>query len=118
RIGPDVIVAGERGLAGATGALPALVAAHLGWPCVDGVIRLSREEGELVVERRLRGGRREELAVPSPGVVTVAEHSCEPRYVSVRARRDAERRGHQAWSLADLGLAGESVRDAVRLRLG
>jgi electron transfer flavoprotein beta subunit len=118
RIGPDVIVAGERGLAGATGALPALVAAHLGWPCVDGVIRLSREEGELVVERRLRGGRREELAVPSPGVVTVAADSVEPRYVSVRARRDAERRGHQAWSLADLGLAGESVRDAVRLRLG
>jgi electron transfer flavoprotein alpha/beta subunit len=71
-----------------------------------------------VVERRLRGGRREELAVPSPGVVTVAADSAEPRYVSVRARRDAERRGHQAWSLADLGLAGESVRDAVRLRLG
>src|SRR5262249_10882995 len=36
RVAPDVVVAGERGLAGATGALPALVAAQLGWPCVDG----------------------------------------------------------------------------------
>ena len=86
-------VAGERGLAGATGALPALVAAHLGWPSVDGAIRLAREEDELVVERRLPGGRREELAVPCPGVVTVAADSVEPRYVSVRrpARRGAAR---------------------------
>ena len=108
RIAPDVVVAGERGLAGATGALPALVAAHLGWPCVDGAIRLGHEEGEIVVERRLRGGRREELAVPWPGVVTVTADSVEPRYVSVRARRDAARRGHETWSLADLGLAAET----------
>jgi len=117
RIAPDVVVAGERGLAGATGALPALVAAHLGWPCVDGAIRLGREEHELVVERRLRGGRREELGVPCPGIVTVAADSVEPRYVSVRARRDAARRGHETWSLADLGLTEGAVRAAVRLRL-
>jgi electron transfer flavoprotein beta subunit len=117
RIAPDVVVAGERGLAGATGALPALVAAHLGWPSVDGVIRLAREEDELVVERRLRGGRREELAVPCPGVVTVAADSAEPRYVSIRARRDGARRGHETWSLADLGLTEGAVRAAMRIRL-
>jgi electron transfer flavoprotein beta subunit len=117
RIAPNVIVAGERGLAGATGALPALVAAHLGWPSVDGAIRLAREEQELVVERRLRGGRREELVLPSPGVITVTGDSVEPRYVSVRARRDAARRGHETWSLADLGLTGGTVRAAVRTRL-
>jgi len=117
RITPDVVVAGERGLAGATGALPALVAAHLGWPCVDGAIRLAREEQELVVERRLRGGRREELAVPCPGVVTVTADSVEPRYVSVRARRDAARLGHEMWSLTDLGLTEGAVRAAVRIHL-
>jgi electron transfer flavoprotein alpha/beta subunit len=94
------------------------VAARLGWPCVDGAIRLAREESEIVVERRLRGGRREELAIPWPGVVTVTADSVEPRYVSVRARRDAARRGHETWSLADLGLTTETVRAAVRLRLG
>lgn len=118
RIRPDVIVAGERGLAGATGALPALVAAHLGWPCVDGAIRLGHEAGELVAERRLRGGRREELAVPCPGVVTVTADSVEPRYVSVRMRRDAARRGHEIWSLAELGLADDALRDTVKLRVG
>jgi electron transfer flavoprotein beta subunit len=118
RVGPDVVVAGERGLAGATGALPALVAAQIGWPCVDGAIRLSHESGQLVVERRLRGGRREELAIPCPGVVTVTADSVEPRYVSVRARRDAMRRGVETWSLADLGLTEPEIRAAVRLRLG
>ena len=117
RIAPDLVVAGERGLAGATGALPALVAARLGWPCVDGAIRLARGEHELVVERRLRGGRREELAVPLPCVATVAADSVEPRYVSVRSRRDAARRGHETWSLADLGLTPGEVRAAVRIRV-
>ena len=118
RIAPDVILTGERGLAGATGALPALVAARLGWPCVDGAIRLAREEGLIVADRRLRGGRREELAIPCPGVLTVTPDSVEPRYVSVRARRDAARRGHETWSLADVGLTAETVRAAVRLSVG
>jgi len=117
RIAPDVVVAGERGLAGATGALPALVAAHLGWPSVDGGIRLGREDGELIVERRLSGGRREELAVPCPAVVTVATDSVEPRYVSLASRRRAAARGHQVWALTDLGLTADGVRAAVRLRV-
>ena len=117
RIAPDLVVAGARGLAGATGAIPALVAAHLGWPCVGGAIRLAREESEIVIERRLRGGRREELAVPCPAVVAVAADSIEPRYVSVRARRAAARRGHEVWSLADVNLTPGTVRGAVRLRL-
>jgi electron transfer flavoprotein beta subunit len=117
RIGPDVVLAGERGLAGATGGLPALVAAHLGWACVDGAARVAREEQEILVERRLRGGRREELAVPCPAVVTVTADSVEPRYVSVGARRAAARRGHETWSLGELGLTPEVVRGAVRLRL-
>jgi electron transfer flavoprotein beta subunit len=117
RIAPDVVVAGERGLAGATGALPALLAARLAWPSVDGAIRLGRAERELVAERRLPGGRREELAVPCPAVVTVTGDSVVPRYVSVGARRAATRRGHETWSLADLQLTPEAVRAAVRLRL-
>jgi electron transfer flavoprotein beta subunit len=117
RIAPDVVVAGERGLSGATGALPALLAARLGWPSVNGAIRLGREERELVAERRMPGGRREELAVPCPAVVTVTADSVEPRYVSVRARRAATLRGHEPWSLADLALTTESVMAAVRLRL-
>jgi electron transfer flavoprotein beta subunit len=117
RLAPDLVLAGERGLAGATGALPALVAAHLGWPSVDSAIRLAREADALVVERRLSGGRREELAAPCPAVLTVTADSIEPRYVSVHARRRAATRGHRAWTLVDLGLTPDGVRAAVRLRV-
>jgi electron transfer flavoprotein beta subunit len=118
RIAPDLVVGGERGVAGATGALPALVAARLGWPLVDGADRLGREGDEVVAERRLRGGRREEVAVRCPAVATVTAGSAEPRYVSVRARREAAARGHEVWAPADLGLTAEAVRSAVRLHLG
>jgi electron transfer flavoprotein beta subunit len=117
RVAPDVLIAGERGLAGGTGALPALVAARLGWPCATGAIRVTHAAPELVVERRLRGGRREELAIPIPSVVTTVADSAEPRYVSARARREAACRGHETWSLADLGLDGDSIAAAVRLRV-
>jgi electron transfer flavoprotein beta subunit len=117
RVSPDVLIAGERGLAGGTGALPALVAARLGWPCATGAIRVTHAAPDLVVERRLPGGRREELAIPIPAVVTAVADSAEPRYVSARARREAARRGHETWSLADLGLDRDSVAAAVRLRV-
>jgi electron transfer flavoprotein beta subunit len=113
RIGPDLVLAGARGLSGATGALPALVGAHLGWPCVDGAIRVTGS----AVERRLPGGRREELVLSPPAIVTVTADSIEPRYVSVGARRAAARRGHEVWSLADLGLTPDAVRKMVRLRV-
>jgi electron transfer flavoprotein beta subunit len=118
RLAPDVVVAGERGLHGATGAVPALLAAELGWPLVDGAIRVGRDAAEMVAERRLAGGRREELAVPCPAVVSVRADSIEPRYVSVRARHAARHRGHDTWSLEDIGLTRETVLAAVRLRLG
>jgi electron transfer flavoprotein beta subunit len=118
RAAPDLVLAGERGLAGATAALPALLAAHLEWPLVDAAIRLGREDGELVVERRLSGGRREELALACPAVVTVTADSAEPRYVSVQARRGAARRGHATWSLEDLQLTSAAVRGWVRLHVG
>lgn len=117
RLGPDLVLAGERGLAGATGALPALVAAHLGWPLVDGAVRLAAEGEELAAERRLPGGRREEVIAPRPVVVSVPADAAEPRYVSVRARQAAAGRGHETWTPADLGLEAQAVRAAVRLRV-
>jgi electron transfer flavoprotein beta subunit len=117
RIGPDLVLGGERGLAGATGALPALVAAHLGWPIVDGALRLACEPAGIVAHRRLGGGRAEEVLAPCPAVVTLPADAAEPRYVSVRARRAAALRGHDAWTPTDLGFTTDGLRAAVRLRV-
>jgi electron transfer flavoprotein beta subunit len=115
RLGPDLVLAGERGLAGASGALPALVAARLGWPLLDGATRLAVDGSTLVAERRLGGGRREEVAAPCPAVATTPADAAEPRYVSVRARRVAAARGHETWTAADLGVAPESPGSPVRV---
>lgn len=117
RLAPDLVLAGARGLAGATGALPALLAAHLGWPLVEGALRLVPEGETLVAERRLPGGRREEVVALRPAVISVPADAAEPRYVSVAARRAAARRGHETWTPADLGLAAEAVQAGVRLRV-
>jgi electron transfer flavoprotein beta subunit len=116
-LAPAVVLAGDRGLEGATGVLPALVAAHLGWPCLDGALRVAGEPGAVVIQRRLEGGRREEMVAECPVVVTVTADSTEPRYVSVRARREAECRPIERWDLARLGIAPDVVSGWARLRV-
>jgi len=117
RLEPDLVLAGERGLEGGTGVVPALVAARLGWPCLDAAVRVAFEDGLVVVQRRLPGGRREEVAAEWPVVVSVARDAAEPRYVSVRARRAAERRTVECWDLASLGLDPATVRRWIRLQV-
>ncbi len=112
---PDLVLAGERGLEGATGMLPALVAARLGWPCLEGALHVAREPGAVVVERRLEGGRREEVEAGCPAVVTVTAESIEPRYVSVAARRRVASRGLERWGLDRVGTTADAVRRSVRL---
>lgn len=105
RLRPRLVVAGDRGLTGATGLVPALVAARLGWPCLEGALALAVEhEGRLLATRRAERGAREEVEAPLPAVVTVTADSAEPRYVSLRARRAVAPDTVETWSLTDLDL--------------
>ncbi len=113
-LAPELLLAGERGLEGATGMLPALVAVRLDWPCAEGALRVAREPGAVVIERRLPDGRREEVAADCPAVVTVTAESVEPRYVSVGARRRAAGRVER-WGLDRVGTTADAVRRLVRL---
>ena len=99
RRSPDVLVAGERGLAGATGALPALVAAHLGWPCVAGAIRLAREERALVVEHRRHrrlSNHRLRLPLRLPKVLRFHQPMDKPRKLLRHSRKNRKTSSHQA----------------------
>ncbi len=84
---------------------------------LEGALRLTHEPGGVLVERRLEGGRLEELGAECPAVVTVTDDSAEPRYVSVHARRRAGSRSLETWDLARLGLARDTVRAWTRLRV-
>jgi electron transfer flavoprotein beta subunit len=71
--GVDLVLCGDWSLDRGSGAVPAFLAAHLGAAqalgCVD--LTLTSTSGQLRVERRLDGGRRERLVVGAPAVVSV-----------------------------------------------
>ncbi|HEY2430823.1 MAG TPA: mycofactocin-associated electron transfer flavoprotein beta subunit [Acidimicrobiales bacterium] len=79
---PDVVVCGVWSLDRGSGAVPAFLAAELGAAQALGLISLTIGAG-LAAERRLDGGRRERLAVPTPAVLSVEGGSARLRRAPV-----------------------------------
>lgn len=70
---PDLVLCGDRSPDRGTGSFPAFLAAALDAAQVLGVVRVEADRrGQLLVHRRLDGGRREVLRVPFPAVMSVA----------------------------------------------
>ncbi|MEB3367207.1 mycofactocin-associated electron transfer flavoprotein beta subunit [Saccharopolyspora mangrovi] len=69
--GADLVLCGDRSGDGGTGATPAFLAAHLRAAQALGVVHLELEGDRLLAHRRLDGGAREVLRLPSPAVVSV-----------------------------------------------
>lgn len=80
--GSDLVVCGYASPDRGSGAVPAFLAHHLGWPQALGLTGLATETTpggpdhnggphRLVLERRLDGGRRERLALVPPGVLSL-----------------------------------------------
>lgn len=85
---------GDRGLQRASGAVPALLAAGLGWSAALGLVEGAPERAPeiagtevlpLEVIRRLERGRRERLAVRFPAVISVEAESVSLRRASLPA---------------------------------
>lgn len=68
---PDLVLCGDRSSDGATGATPAFLAARLGAAQALGVVELQTDGRAVLAHRRLDGGRREVLRLPTPAVVSV-----------------------------------------------
>lgn len=67
----DLIVCGDYSLDRGTGSVPAYLAAHLGAAQALGLVDVDPSSSPLRVVRRLDGGRREVLDVPTPAVLSV-----------------------------------------------
>ncbi|MGW1680921.1 mycofactocin-associated electron transfer flavoprotein beta subunit [Saccharopolyspora sp. NPDC002376] len=68
---PDLVLCGDRSSDGATGTTPAFLAARLGAAQALGVVKLETEGSRILAHRRLDGGSREVLRLPTPAVVSV-----------------------------------------------
>ena len=68
---PALVICGDRSALRGTGAVPALLAHHLGASQALGLVSLQFEAGAVIADRRLDGGWRERLRVTAPAVCSV-----------------------------------------------
>jgi electron transfer flavoprotein beta subunit len=68
---PDLVVCADRSADRGTGALPAFLAHELGAVQAPGLVCLELVDGDIIAERRLDFGRREQMRVPLPAVCSV-----------------------------------------------
>jgi electron transfer flavoprotein beta subunit len=92
--GAALVVCGDYSMDRGSGSVPSFAAARLGWAGACGLRELSvAGESSLLAVRRLDGGRREDLSVPLPAVVSVEAGNYPLRRASLRsliAARSAE----------------------------
>ena len=85
-LGPlRAVLCGDRSHERGTGELPAFLAHELGLPQALGLVRLDAVGDGLVGLRRLDGGWREELRIPTPAVCSVEGAGIVPRRASLPA---------------------------------
>ena len=90
--GADLVWCGDQGAIGGSGAVPALLAHHLGAAPVLGVVEVELAgNSELRALRRLDGGRRERLVTTLPAVVSVEGSTARLRRAALADALAAER---------------------------
>jgi electron transfer flavoprotein beta subunit len=99
--GARYVLCGDASLDRGSGSVPAFVAATLGYAQALGLTAVAPEGGQLRVERRLDGGRREQLRLQAPAVLSIQ--------AGLRLRRA---------SLAGVLAAREASIEAVHLPVG
>jgi electron transfer flavoprotein beta subunit len=88
---PALVICGDRSADRGTGAFPAFLAHELGAAQALGLVDLRPDDGGVLAERRLDGGRRERLRVPRPAVCSVEGAGVRLRRASLPAALAAGR---------------------------
>ena len=106
----DLVLMGMAALDGLGSVIPALVAAELGWPQLTNASSLAIDvEGASARIERVVDGITEELSGPLPAVVSVSDQINSPRMPNFKLIMAARTKQITTWSLADIGIAPESV---------
>ena len=88
--GPDLVLLGNDAADSGDFQVGIRLSYELGWPVVNGVSRVSVEDGTVIASGAGPDGH-ETYRVPLPAVVTILEGGVEPRYPSVPGRMKAKK---------------------------
>ncbi len=101
KVNATLIFAGLESTDGKGGVVPALTAAHLGWPNVSSVSNITFEGGR--ISASLQETLREvKFNLPNNCVVSLAENSYEPRFPSFKGIMAAKKKTITELNLSDL----------------
>lgn len=109
---PDLVLCGVQSSDAVQAATGTVLAALLDLPCAAVVIRLDYEPGasQAIVDRELEGGVIDRAAIDLPALLTIQTGINEPRYVNLRAIKQAEQ------VELDVRHAGDTGTPAYRVR--
>src|SRR5690606_11769344 len=80
-------------------------------------LNLKTKDGVLEVERELEGGALEVVELKPPCLVTTQTGMNQVRYASLKGIMAAKKKPIEVKTVADLGLAGQVGRDAVKVKI-
>ena len=111
-LNPDLILAGAESTDGRVQVMPHMLAERLGIAALTGARKLTVSPGgdgtTLTIERQTEEGY-EVVTASTPAVVSVWDTINEPRYPSFKGIMAAKKKPVETRSLADLGIAADSV---------
>ena len=105
---PDLIWAGWKGVDNDQGLVPIYLAQTLDIPHVSFVVNLEVEEGSLLVDREVEGGK-ERITSPYPALLTAQKGLNEVRYASLKGIMAVKRKQIPVLDAAAIGIDTDSL---------
>ncbi|MBO9541133.1 electron transfer flavoprotein subunit beta/FixA family protein [bacterium] len=109
KLGPvDLLLTGRRSIDGWTGAIAPMVAELAERPLVSAIRAATLSDGKLVAEQAW-GDAHQQIECPLPAVASVTREAKTPRLATAMGIMKAAKKPLTTWTLADLGVAPQTV---------
>lgn len=113
KAGFDLVIAGNESTDGRSGVIPGMVAEHLGVPHLSYLNSIEISADSVAGERATENGT-QSVHAPLPAVISVTDHSADPRFPNFRGITRARKKPLDVWSLADIGIDPAALAEAAR----
>lgn len=115
--GPDMVFCGKQAIDDDNMHVPTMTAELMGWPSINVVTSMSKQDDGWQVEREIEGGQKEVYAVKGPFIVGAHKSLNQPRYVAVPGIMRAKRKPFDLLKPSDLGLDRAELEAVSKTRI-